>query len=150
MSSLSGVRIVAAFEAAKGVLVVLAGLGLFAALGEGAQLEAEEIVRHFHLNPARHTSRVFVAAAADVSNQRLMALAALAMLYAVLRLAEAYGLWFDKRWAEWLAALSGGIYLPFEAVALARGVTPLRVALTTINAAVVAYMAWRLASRRAT
>jgi uncharacterized membrane protein (DUF2068 family) len=27
---------------------------------------------------------------------------------------EAYGLWSEKRWAEWLAAISGGIYVPFE------------------------------------
>jgi hypothetical protein len=53
-----------------------------------------------------------------------------------LRFAEVGGLRFHRVWAEWLAAQSGGIYLPFELYELyelANGVTALKVATPTIN-----------------
>ena len=39
--------------------------------------------------------------------------------YGIVRGVEAYGLWHARRWAEWFAALSGGIYVPFEIYELA-------------------------------
>jgi hypothetical protein len=62
------------------------------------------------------------------------------MLYASLRFAEAYGLWRGKAWAEWLAAISGAIYVPFEVVELAKKVTALRIASLLVNLLVVGYM----------
>jgi len=59
---------------------------------------------------------------------------------ASLRFIEALGLWFHRVWAEWLAALSGGVYVPFEIYELAKGVTVLKVATMVINLIIVAYM----------
>ncbi|MCZ7627423.1 MAG: DUF2127 domain-containing protein [Candidatus Methylomirabilis sp.] len=41
--------------------------------------------------------------------------------YASVRFVEAYGLWLERRWAEWFAAVSGGIYIPFEIYELLYG-----------------------------
>jgi uncharacterized membrane protein (DUF2068 family) len=39
----------------------------------------------------------------------------LAVIYAAMGISEGVvGLWYCFAWGEWLAALSGGIYLPFE------------------------------------
>jgi uncharacterized membrane protein (DUF2068 family) len=38
----------------------------------------------------------------------------LAIGYIVVRMLEAYGLWNERAWGEWLGALSGGLYIPFE------------------------------------
>ena len=54
----AGVRAVGVFEAAKGVVVLIAGLGLLSLVHRDAQHAAETIVRHLHLNPARHYPRV--------------------------------------------------------------------------------------------
>src|SRR4029079_9954628 len=98
---IGGVRTVALFEAAKGLLVVGVGLGLATLAGKDVQQVAEELVTHLHLDPARHYPRIFLQAAGRVSDRQLLALASLALLYAVLRLVEAYGLWRQRRWAEW-------------------------------------------------
>ena len=71
---------------------------------------------------------------------RNVPLASAAALYAALRFLEAYGLWRNRRWAEWLAALSGAIYIPFELYELHRGVSWLKLAALLLNAAVLAYM----------
>jgi uncharacterized membrane protein (DUF2068 family) len=143
------IRSVALFEAAKGVLVLITGLGLATALHHGFEHTAEQLVHHLHLNPARHYPQIFIQAAAHLSNMHLWALALGAGSYSALRLAEAYGLWKERAWAEWLAAVSGGVYVPFEIYELFRGITPLRVATFVVNLAVVAIMVYALRRRRA-
>jgi uncharacterized membrane protein (DUF2068 family) len=143
------VRSVALFEAAKGVLVLISGLGLATLLHQGFEETAEQLVRHLHLNPARHYPQIFIQAAAHLNNMHLWALALGAGSYSALRLAEAYGLWKERAWAEWLAAVSGGVYVPFEIYELFRGVTPLRLTTFIVNLAIVAVMVYALRRRRA-
>ncbi len=142
-------RVVAVFEAAKGMLVLLAGFGLHALLQRDAQRFVEELVGRLHLNAAKNYPQVFIGLLENLSNTQLWALAALAAAYAILRFVEAYGLWRGRRWAEWIAALSGGIYVPVELYELARHVTWIKIGALILNAAVVAYMCYALwVSRR--
>jgi uncharacterized membrane protein (DUF2068 family) len=137
----AGVRAVAAFEAVKGLLVVAVGLGLASLAGKDAESAAEALLRQLHLDPAERLPRIFLQAASTVSDRQLLMLAALAATYAVARLLEAYGLWHGWRWAQWLAALSGAIYLPLEVYELASRPTPLRLFALVANLCIVAYMA---------
>jgi uncharacterized membrane protein (DUF2068 family) len=139
-----GVRLVALVEAAKGAVVLLAGFGILSLVHENVQAVAEELVRHAHLNPASRYPRIFIQLAGDLTAGRLWLLAALALAYAGLRLAEGYGLWRQRRWAEWLSVASGAIYMPFEIYELAEGVTALKLATFAVNLLVVAYMGWVL------
>jgi uncharacterized membrane protein (DUF2068 family) len=140
----SGVRFVALVEALKGALVLAAGLGLFALVHRHAQSAAEDLVAHFHLNPASRTPRIFIDAARSTTDARLWLLAGAAAGYATLRFVEAYGLWRKRRWAEWFAALSGAAYLPIELYELWLGASWAKITLLAVNAAVVAYMSWLL------
>ena len=58
-------------EAAKGAVVLLAGFGVLALVHRDVQQVAEAVVSHLHLNPARHYPRIFLDAAARVSDARL-------------------------------------------------------------------------------
>ena len=140
----SALRAVALFEAFKGLLVLAAGCGVLALFHGDAQGFADALVGRLHLNPAKNAPRVFLQLLANVSDSQLWLLAGFAALYASLRLIEAYGLWRGRRWAEWLAALSGGIYVPVEIYELTRGVSWIKVAALLLNAAVVAYMGYTL------
>lgn len=135
-----GVRVVAAFEAAKGLLVVLVGFGLLALLHRDLQALGERLVGHLHMNPASRYPHIFLTALAALDDSRLWQLAGGALAYSALRFAEAWGLWRQRRWAQWLAVGSGAIYLPFEVIELARGVTALKLATFALNLAVLAYM----------
>jgi uncharacterized membrane protein (DUF2068 family) len=141
-------RIVAMFELAKGLLVLVAGLGLLAFVHRDVQEVAEELLLHLHLNPASRIPGIFVALAERVSSMDLWVLALGAVVYAAVRIAEGYGLWFDREWAEWLGAASGLIYVPFELYELARGVTALKVATFGVNLLVVAVLIDALWRRR--
>ena len=144
-----GVRLVAGFEAGKGLLVLGAGFGLMMMLHSDLQQLADELVRHLHLNPASRYPRIFLDLVGHAGNVRLWRLAVFAFVYAALRLAEAYGLWRDRQWAQWVAVVSGGMYLPFETYELSVGVTCLKAATFVINVAIVAYLVAHLRRVRA-
>ena len=151
MTADNGERVVATFEAAKGLLVLVVGFGLLAVVDGDIQLVAEDLVRTLHLNPAKRVPRIFLDAAERHADVHLRTLAAFAFGYAVLRLAEAFGLWFGRRWAEWFAVASGAFYIPFEVYALWERATWLRAATLAANVAIVAYVGftlWRRVRRR--
>src|SRR5262245_24506344 len=110
----AGLKTIAIVEALKGAVVLLAAAGVVSLVHENAQEVFEEIVRQFHLNPASHYPRIFLDAINSLSSTRLWILAAGASLYSMIRFIEAYGLWHERTWAEWLGVVSGGLYLPIE------------------------------------
>ena len=136
----AGLRIIALIEATKGALVLAAGLGLFALAHRNLQLIAEELVRHFHLNPAREFPRIFVHLAANLNNQKLWLLATGAILYALMRFVVAYGLWRDWRWMKCFAVISGAIYIPVEVHGVFHHPSWAKFAVLGINTLVVVYL----------
>jgi len=139
---------VAAFEAVKGMLVLLAGFGLLELIHHDFQRTAEELVGHLHLNPAKHLPRVFIDAASRLTDARLWMLASLAGVYASMRLLEAYGLWRNQKWAEWLAVGSGAIYVPFEIHGLLLGFDWLKLCLLTVNGIIIVVIVRAVRRRR--
>jgi uncharacterized membrane protein (DUF2068 family) len=143
-----GLRAVACFEAFKGAIVLATGFGLLAFLGGNAEHLAVQLVHRTHLNPANHYPQIFLHAMEQVTDARLWLLAGFAAAYSAVRLVEAYGLWHGRPWAEWFAALSGGIYVPVEIYELAKHVTWVRIGALVGNLAILAYMVWLLAESR--
>lgn len=134
------VRAVALFEGAKGALVFLAGFSALSLIHHDVQRLAEQLVAHLHLNPASRYPRIFIEATAHLTDARLWLLAILAGAYGLIRFVEAYGLWRGKRWAEWFAAVSGAIYIPFELYELFKGAIWLSLGALLANVFIVGVM----------
>lgn len=130
----------ALFEGAKGLLVLLAGFGLLGLIHRDLQDWAEQLVRHLHLNPARHLPQIFLDAVGKLDDSRLLFIAAGALFYSLARFVEAYGLWNQRRWAEWIAVVSGAAYLPIEIHGLLRHASWAKVVVVMINLGVVCYV----------
>jgi uncharacterized membrane protein (DUF2068 family) len=133
-------RTIALVEASKGIIVLAAGLGLLAMVHDDFQRMAEALVAHFHLNPASHYPRIFLDLASQVTEGRILLLAGGAALYSIGRFVEAYGLWHVRGWAEWFAALTAGIYIPFELYELYRHVNWLSIGSLALNVFIVGFM----------
>jgi uncharacterized membrane protein (DUF2068 family) len=140
MASFNTVRAVALFEAAKGTLVLLTGFGALSLIHHDAQRFAEKLVGHMHLNAAKHYPRIFIDTAAHFAETHWLILALLAALYVLVRFVEAYGLWMGRRWAEWFAAVSGAVYIPFELYELFQGINWLSIGALAVNVLVVGLM----------
>jgi uncharacterized membrane protein (DUF2068 family) len=61
-------------------------------------------------------------------------------VYAVLEGVEAVGLWYQKRWAEYLTFIATTVLLPLEVYELTRRFSPLKIITLLINIAVVIYL----------
>ncbi len=142
-------RTVALFEAAKGLLALLGASGLLLFAHRDLQALALGLLEHMHLNPAARYPHIFVQAVEHLQEQKLTWVALGAAGYALLRLAEGYGLWRGRAWAEWLAAASGAIYLPFEVAELLRRPGWLSISLLLLNAGIVVLMLRALRQRGA-
>ena len=137
-------RPIAVFEAFKGAVVLILGYGMLSFLGRDTDEFAEQLLLRMHLDPAAHYPQIFIRAMSEVTDTRLWLMAAFATLYALVRLVEAYGLWHARRWAEWFAAFSGGVYIPIEAYELVHHPTWVRLTALLLNIVIVAYMVWLL------
>jgi uncharacterized membrane protein (DUF2068 family) len=74
----------------------------------------------------------------DVTTFRLIGAAAAA--YALLEGTEALGLWFQRRWAEYLTFLATTLFVPYELYELAEKITAVRVGAFAINVAILLYL----------
>jgi uncharacterized membrane protein (DUF2068 family) len=77
-----------------------------------------------------------------VSASTLRGFAAVFTAYAVLEGIEAVGLWYAKRWAEYLTFVATTVLLVPELYELSHRVTVVKVLALVVNLAVVAYLLW--------
>tara|TARA_R110000868_G_scaffold35535_1_gene127271 strand:- start:261 stop:755 length:495 start_codon:yes stop_codon:yes gene_type:complete len=144
----TGLKAVATLEAFKGLMSLLVGFGLHALAGQNLRKLAEEIVTNAHLNPASHFPSIFITVASSIPDSKMSLLAIGALVYALVRLIEAYGLWHGLVWVEWFALVSGAIYLPFEIYEIIFHISLVGFSIFLINILVVWYMAYVLFSKK--
>jgi uncharacterized membrane protein (DUF2068 family) len=141
-------RTIAAFEAVKGVTALAASLGLLSLLHQDLHHMAVALIGHFGLDPGGHYPTIILHYADLVENADRRALVLLAGGYIVLRFCEAYGLWRERGWGQWLGALSGAIYVPFEVRHLMHGPTLAGALVLAVNLLVIGFLAQRLRQQR--
>lgn len=128
-----GLRAVSIFEAGKGVLVFSLALFLSTFVSRDLPGIIAEFRTRWNVDPSSHIPALAKMLMHDLTGSRLHFLVMLADIYALMGFVEAYGLWFEKRWAEWFALVSGGVYLPVELYELAKGFSWLKTGVLAIN-----------------
>jgi uncharacterized membrane protein (DUF2068 family) len=141
-------RLVATFEFIKGIFVLLIGLSAILLMHKDAWVMAESLLALLHISTDRHSAQLFLDFADRVTDARLWTAVRLAFAYSALHLAEAYGLWKQRTWAEWVAFVSGTLLLPLEIRGLMRGITLMRSVVFLANIAIVFYMLFVLREER--
>lgn len=141
-------RAVAGLEFSKGVFVVLMGVCALALVHKDTWLIAESLLSLLHISTDRRSAQMFLDFADTITDARLWAAARIAFAYAALRFTEAYGLWKERTWAEWVAFVSGTLLLPLEIRELFRGITFWRCALLIGNLAIIFYMLYVIVENR--
>lgn len=124
------------------------GICALALVHKDTWLIAETLLALLHISTDRPFALLFLDFADSITDARLWAAAEIAFGYAALRFTEAYGLWRERTWAEWVAFVSGTLLLPFEIRELMRGVTFLRGGLLVGNLAIVIYMLYVIRDNR--
>jgi uncharacterized membrane protein (DUF2068 family) len=141
-------RTIAIFEVAKGLAAIVASIGLLNMTHQNVHQVTTRLINFFHLDSDAHYFKTLFDYTDLLNNDDLHLIVLMACGYAAIRLAEGYGLWKSRAWAEWLAAVSGAIYLPIEISHLLKHGSIINIAVLATNAAVVVYMIYRLRWRR--
>ena len=65
-----------------------------------------------------------------------------ALAYAILEGLEAWGLWREKLWAEYLTVIATAALIPLEVYEIIHRVSPLKIVALVVNLAIVVWLVW--------
>ena len=137
-------RAIAVFEAVKGVAALAAIVGVIDLMHHDVRHLAIELIGHFGQDPHARYPSILLHYANLLPGANVRSLVFLAIGYILLRLLEAYGLWNDRAWGERLAALSGGLYIPFEITHLVHQPSVISVVILAGNVFLVSFLVIQL------
>lgn len=140
---------VALFEATKGLAALAALLGWLSLMHHDVHRLALELIGHFQFDPTSHYPELLLHYVDELNVTPLRTTVLLGSAYIGLRWIEACGLWLDRAWGQWLGALGGAIYVPFEFRHLLHEPTWQSALVVVCNIALVGFLGWRLWRRRA-
>ena len=79
---------------------------------------------------------------AELRQATITTLAITAAAYCIIEGIEAVGLWWERRWAEYLTVVATAGFLPFEIHELLDRVSVFRVGALVVNVAILVYLIW--------
>ena len=135
---------IAIFEATKGMAALAGLIGVLDLLHRDVRAVVLTLIGRFGLDPEAHYPSLLLHYADLLPNTDVHMLVILVSAYIALRFMEATGLWLHKAWGEYLGALSGGIYIPFEVVHFVAEPSWMNAFIVALNAVIVAYLVYAL------
>jgi uncharacterized membrane protein (DUF2068 family) len=144
-----GLRTIAIVVAAKGLAGIVAGSLLLLAGDQDMHDHVSSLLEIIHADSYGRIAR-WLQGAAERMNAHRTEVIFIGFAYGGFKLIESVGLWFEKRWAEWLVVLSTVLcFMPIEIYELCRKVTLFKLAALGLNIAIVAFMAMLLKTKPA-
>jgi uncharacterized membrane protein (DUF2068 family) len=143
-----GLRSIAVLELLKGAGAIAAGVLLLRHPDPSFGRITEHLLHFLHIKRNSDIAIEVISWARRIEIRHLNWTLAFIAIYAILRVAEAWGLWRVRQWAEWFGFLNGLLYLPIELFELAHGFSWIKIAVLGINILVVAYLGWEIRKAR--
>ena len=137
----TGLLLIASFKLLKGVLLLLAAIGLLTLLNKDLEAVVLHWIALLHVDPDNRFIHRFLVQLGSIDNRKLEQISAGTFVYASLFLTEGVGLFLQRRWAEYLTVIATASFLPFELYELAVLFSVPRLVLLTGNLAIVWYLA---------
>ncbi|MCT9088721.1 DUF2127 domain-containing protein [Streptomyces sp. ASQP_92] len=139
-----------AFErAVRGVFIVLVAIAVwkFSNSQDAVRRFFDEyldvfrpVFRHFHYDLDHSPVVGTVQKTFDYKHSTLVIVAVALLVYALIEIVEAVGLWRAKRWAEYLTVVATAMFLPLEIYELTEKVSWVKIATLTLNILAVLYI----------
>ncbi|MDQ0598822.1 uncharacterized membrane protein (DUF2068 family) [Streptomyces canus] len=142
-------RFLAVERAVRGVFIVLVALAVwkFSNSQDAVRSLFDEyldvfrpVFRHFHYDLDHSPVVGTIQKTFGYRHNTLLLVAVLLLAYAVIELVEAVGLWYAKRWAEYLTVVATAAFLPLEIYELTEHISWLKIATLVLNILAVVYI----------
>jgi uncharacterized membrane protein (DUF2068 family) len=131
----------------EAALFVLLGVGMLRLLHKDIVDELTRMTVALGFDPEGRFASLVLDKAALISPHRLKEISLVAFAHASLDVLEGVGLILRKIWAEFVTLAVSAFFLPLEFFELTRHVTWVKIAITAVNVAVVAYLAFHIQMR---
>ena len=128
----------------KAIVLTLVAFKLLSLVDQDVHKWAADFVTRHGIDIGNRYVHAGLERLVGVGNSQIVAFSIVAFVYSAVLLTEALGLWFQKRWAEYLTAVSTALLMPLEIYEIYERFTFVRVGLLIINAFIVWYLATRL------
>ena len=135
-----GLRLIAVFKLAKGLILVAVGLGAIKLLHEDVSELAANWVAATRVDPDNRLIHGLIAKLGLMNDRKLEELCIGSFFYAALLLTEGIGLWLKRRWAEYFTIITTCSLIPLELYEIVNRVTITRALLLLLNVAIVWYL----------
>jgi uncharacterized membrane protein (DUF2068 family) len=139
-SSHRALRIIAAYKLVKPFALLLVAATAFGLIAQGKLQRLSDWVlalpiQHGHGFLVRVIDQLFA-----LGPRKFLAIGIAACIYAAVFLVEGWGLWREKRWAEYLTVIVTASLIPLEVWEIFHHVTWLTVLALIVNVAIVMYL----------
>jgi uncharacterized membrane protein (DUF2068 family) len=133
-------RAIALFKLAKVALLLLVAFGANRLLhGDFAEL-LEQWAATVRVESLNRAVVWMINQLLNVDHKMLEELQVGSLVFALLFVIEGMGLWFERRWAEYLTVVMTASLIPFEIYELVRHATALKVIVLMVNIAVMIFL----------
>jgi uncharacterized membrane protein (DUF2068 family) len=135
------------FKLLKGVSLLVLGFGLLRLVHRDVAAVAHHWIEVLRVDPENRFIHRALLRIFNVTPKQLRELSAGTFVYSAIFLIEGAGLLARKHWAEYMALISTGLFIPLEVYEIYRHFTIAKVAVTIVNLAIVWYLAARIKRR---
>jgi len=143
-----GLALIAVFKLVKGGLLLVTAIGLFRMIHSDISPVVEHWITLLRMDPDSRHFHWLLEKVAAISPEQLRLASAGSFFYSALLLTEGIGLWFERRWAEYLTIIATSSFVPLELYELCKGVNEVRLVVLGINLAIVWYLLRTLRRQR--
>lgn len=138
------IHFIAVEKIVKGLIVVVIAVELLTFIDGDIHAWALDFVNRHGIDAGNRFVHAGLERLVGVNNSKLVTWSGIAAGYSALLFTEGLGLWFQKRWAEYLTVVGTALLLPLEVYEIYEKLTAFRVAIFILNIFIVWYLATRL------
>jgi uncharacterized membrane protein (DUF2068 family) len=135
-----GLLAIALFKWFKGVVFLLLSFGFLKLLHRDLGGVVEGFAHNLRVDPDNRYLSALLAKLSLLDDKKLGALSGLTFAYSALFLTEGTGLFFEKRWAEFLTIIATASFMPLEFYELFKNPSLVKALLLALNAGIVVFL----------
>jgi len=138
------IHLIAIEKALKAVVLIAISLKLLSLVNQDVHAWATDFVTRHGIDVGNRFVHEALEKLVGISNGQIITFSSVGFLYSGILLIESIGLWLQKRWAEYLTAISTALLVPLEIYEIYERFTWVRITILAINIFIVWYLATRL------
>jgi uncharacterized membrane protein (DUF2068 family) len=138
------VRLIAIDKLSKGTILILVALRMLTLLGQDVHEWAVEFVSRHGIDVGNRYAQLVLERLIGVGTKQLITWSSVALVYSLVLFVEGFGLWYQKRWAEYITAIGTALLIPLELYEIYERFTWIRMAIIVVNVFIVWYLSTRL------